>query len=128
MICALSLITWFFVKNINTVCMKKPTINKNALFLSGKFTFLKIYREVNKMLPISAFCMPNLCKNMIMRTNICNQYICYIHIVQDTLYQGSVYRFSQCTVFGRKSKHKTDVTLTGWHGIHFHKKIYIFWS
>ena len=25
----------------------------------------------------------------------------------------------QCTVFGRKSKHKTDVT--AWHGIHFHK-------
>ena len=28
----------------------------------------------------------------------------------------------QCTVFGRKSKHKTDVTLTASHGIHFHKK------
>ena len=25
----------------------------------------------------------------------------------------------QCTVFGRKSKHKTDVSV--WHGIHFHK-------
>jgi len=25
----------------------------------------------------------------------------------------------QCTVFGRKSKHKTDVT--AWHGIHFKK-------
>ena len=45
------------------------------------------------------------------------------------LYQGcnarkiisGVYAFFvlQCTVFGRKSKHKTDVT--AWHGIHFHK-------
>jgi len=34
---------------------------------------------------------------------------------------SEVYTFFilQCTVFGRKSKHKTDVT--AWHGIHFHK-------
>ena len=33
----------------------------------------------------------------------------------------------QCTVFGRKSKHKTDVTV--WHGILFQKIIHeIFWS
>ena len=34
---------------------------------------------------------------------------------------SEVYAFFvlQCTVFGRKSKHKTDVT--AWHGIHFHK-------
>ena len=34
---------------------------------------------------------------------------------------SEVYAFFvlQCTVFGRKIKHKTDVT--AWHGIHFHK-------
>ena len=34
---------------------------------------------------------------------------------------SEVYTFFalQCTVFGRKSKHKTDVE--AWHGIHFHK-------
>ena len=39
---------------------------------------------------------------------------------------SEVYAFFvlQCTVFGRKSKHKTDVK--AWHGIHFHKNI--LWS
>ena len=36
------------------------------------------------------------------------------------LMQGKLHIFVlQCTVFGRKSKHKTD--FTAWHGIHFHK-------
>ena len=45
---------------------------------------------------------------------------------------SEVYTFFvlQCTVFGRKSKHKTDVT--AWHGIHFHKNnlwnILVIWN
>ena len=53
--------------------------------------------------------------------------LCFIMI--DSVKQGTnarkviseVYAFFvlQCSVFGRKSKHKTDVT--PWHGIHFHE-------
>ena len=56
----------------------------------------------------------------------------YVSAVKDSTdcpYQGTnarkviseVYAFFvlQCTVFGRKCKHKTDVT--AWHGSHFHK-------
>ena len=41
---------------------------------------------------------------------------CNVRKVISELYASFVL---QCTVFGRKSKHKTDVT--AWHGIHFHK-------
>ena len=54
--------------------------------------------------------------------------VLFLPVVPQQHYQGNnarkliseVYAFFllQCTVFGRKSKHKTDVT--AWHGIHFH--------
>ena len=41
-------------------------------------------------------------------------------LMQGKLFQRCVHFFVlQCTVFGRKSKHKTDVT--AWHGINCHK-------
>ena len=69
-------------------------------------------------------------------TNLCNKQwswnkvkqkyktVKYIWLTQGTNARkviSEVYTFFvlQCTVFGRKSKHKTDVT--AWHGIHFYK-------
>jgi len=40
--------------------------------------------------------------------------------MQGKLFQRCMQFALQCTVFGRKSKHKTDVTAL--HGIHFYKK------
>ena len=40
-------------------------------------------------------------------------------IMQGKFFRGVHIFVLQCTVFGRKSEHKTDVTV--WHGIHFHK-------
>ena len=39
--------------------------------------------------------------------------------MQGKLFQVYAFFVLQCTVFGRKSKHKTDVT--AWHGNNFHK-------
>ena len=82
------------------------------------------------LLENSSPCVKNL--------NLTEDYLTYwtINVQTDRNDQGTnarkviseVYAFFvlHCTVYGRKSKHKTDITV--WHGMDFHKKFTIKYS